>query len=237
MGPELAMKQASCQVNGGADLIVRAGCVFLVASARGVKPGVWLRCRGGRLRFDLKRVQYHCGADRLCQRYAGVHLPYLRLRHGARRQRRPARGVCQSHKRSALARVDSGEYGDSRNSTRRSREVADCVVGYAMGSRQVFDGYYGGYYGAGWVSAAIGAAGAAVGEVAAGAMTARGSRMKRVFPSTCSMRSRTNPSGMPAPVRTYELSGPDAVQKIDLATAAIFAKFPVGAPPVSGAKT
>ena len=30
------------------------------------------------------------------------------------------------------------------------RAQADCVVGYAMGSRQVFDGYYGGYYGAGW---------------------------------------------------------------------------------------
>jgi len=29
------------------------------------------------------------------------------------------------------------------------RAAADCVVGYAMGSRQVFDGYYGGYYGAG----------------------------------------------------------------------------------------
>src|ERR1700726_2338511 len=30
------------------------------------------------------------------------------------------------------------------------RGQADCVVGYAMGSRQVFDTYYGGYYGAGW---------------------------------------------------------------------------------------
>src|ERR1700734_4387878 len=29
------------------------------------------------------------------------------------------------------------------------RAAADCVVGYAMGTRQVFDGYYGGYYGAG----------------------------------------------------------------------------------------
>src|ERR1700761_128917 len=29
------------------------------------------------------------------------------------------------------------------------RAQADCVVGYAMGSRQVFDGYYGGYHGAG----------------------------------------------------------------------------------------
>ncbi|HMI76431.1 MAG TPA: DUF4136 domain-containing protein, partial [Steroidobacteraceae bacterium] len=28
----------------------------------------------------------------------------------------------------------------------------------------------------------------------------------------------------------YELSGPEAVQKIDLATAAIFSKYPVGAP-------
>src|SRR5271165_2652878 len=30
------------------------------------------------------------------------------------------------------------------------RSQADCVVGYAMGTRQVFAGYYGGYYGAGW---------------------------------------------------------------------------------------
>ena len=34
-----------------------------------------------------------------------------------------------------------------------------------------------------------------------------------------------------------ELSGPEAVQKINLATAAIFAKFPAGTPPpVSGGK-
>src|SRR5258708_30636409 len=30
------------------------------------------------------------------------------------------------------------------------RASADCVVGYAMGSRPVFDGYYRGYYGARW---------------------------------------------------------------------------------------
>src|SRR5258708_20993288 len=29
------------------------------------------------------------------------------------------------------------------------RAQADCMVGYAMGSRQVFDTYYGGYFGAG----------------------------------------------------------------------------------------
>ena len=38
------------------------------------------------------------------------------------------------------------------------RDAADCVVGYAMGSRQVFNDYYAGGWGAAGVTAGAGAA-------------------------------------------------------------------------------
>ena len=116
------------------------------------------------------------------------------------------------------------------------RASADCVVGYAMGSRQVFDGYYGGYYGAGW-----GFGGYRRGWGFRGGWGYDGpwvDNETRISVDLFDAKSHKPIWHASASQNVYELSGPEAVQKIDLATAAIFAKFPVGAPPVSGgAKT
>jgi hypothetical protein len=116
------------------------------------------------------------------------------------------------------------------------RASADCVVGYAMGSRQVFDGYYGGYYGAGW-----GFGGYRRGWGFAGGWGYDGpwvDNETRISVDLFDAKSHKPIWHASASQNVNELSGPEAVQKIDLATAAIFAKFPVGAPPVSGgAKT
>jgi hypothetical protein len=114
------------------------------------------------------------------------------------------------------------------------RGAADCVVGYAMGSRQVFDSYYGGYYGAGW----------GFGGFRRGGFGFRGGwgydgpwveNETRISVDLFDAKSHKPIWHASASQNVYELSGPEAVQKIDLATAAIFAKFPAGAPVVSGA--
>jgi hypothetical protein len=115
------------------------------------------------------------------------------------------------------------------------RASADCVVGYAMGSRQVFDGYYGGYYGAGWGFAGRRGWGFRGGWAYDGPWVENETRISVDLFDAKSHKPIWHAS---ASQNVYELSGPEAVQKIDLATAAIFAKFPVGTPvPVSGAKT
>lgn len=118
------------------------------------------------------------------------------------------------------------------------RAAADCVVGYAMGSRQVFDGYYGGYYGAGW---GVGGGFRRGGWGFRGGWAYDGPWVEnetRISVDLFDAKSHKPIWHASASQNVYELSGPEAVQKIDLATAAIFAKFPVGAPvPVSGAKT
>jgi hypothetical protein len=112
------------------------------------------------------------------------------------------------------------------------RASADCVVGYAMGSRQVFDGYYGGYYGAGWGFGGRRGWGYAGGWGYDGPWVDNETRISVDLFEAKSHKPIWHAS---ASQNVNELSGPEAVQKIDLATAAIFAKFPVGTPPVSGA--
>src|ERR1700722_5171620 len=117
------------------------------------------------------------------------------------------------------------------------RGQADCVVGYAMGSRQGFDTYYGGYYGAGWgfgggfgrgfgrgfyggygFGGGFGYGGPWVGDETRIAVDLFDRKLhKPIWHASASQN-------------VYELSGPQAVQKIDQATAAIFSKFPVGTP-------
>jgi hypothetical protein len=111
------------------------------------------------------------------------------------------------------------------------RAVADCVVGYAMGSRQVFDGYYGGYYGAGWGFGGWRRGGWGAGWGYDGPWVDNETRISVDLFEAKTHKPIWHAS---ASQNVYELSGPEAVQKIDLATAAIFQKFPVGAPPVSG---
>jgi hypothetical protein len=114
------------------------------------------------------------------------------------------------------------------------RAAADCVVGYAMGSRQVFDTYYGGYYGAGWgFGGRRGFGGWGVG----GGWGYDGPWVEnetRIAVDLFDNKSHKPIWHASASQSTNELAGPEAVQKIDLATSAIFAKFPVGAPVVAG---
>jgi Domain of unknown function (DUF4136) len=113
------------------------------------------------------------------------------------------------------------------------RAQADCVVGYAMGSRQVFDGYYGGYYGAGWGYGYYGR-----GWRYGGGWGYDGpwvSNETRIAVDLFDAKTHKPIWHASASQTTYELSGPEAVQKIDLATAAIFNKFPVVAPVPAGA--
>jgi hypothetical protein len=113
------------------------------------------------------------------------------------------------------------------------RAQADCVVGYAMGSRQVFDGYYGGYYGAGWGYGYYGR-----GWRYGGGWGYDGpwvSNETRIAVDLFDAKTHKPIWHASTSQTTYELSGPEAVQKIDLATAAIFNKFPVVAPVPAGA--
>jgi hypothetical protein len=115
------------------------------------------------------------------------------------------------------------------------RAAADCVVGYAMGTRQVFDNYYGGYYGAGWGGGWRGR-----GWGWGGAWGYDGPWVQnetRIAVDLFDAKSHKPIWHASASQNVYELSGPEAVQKIDLATAAIFAKFPIGVPVNATAKT
>jgi Domain of unknown function (DUF4136) len=110
------------------------------------------------------------------------------------------------------------------------RAQADCVVGYAMGSRQVFDTYYGGYYGAGW---GFGRGFRRGGIGFGGGWGYDGPWVEnetRIAVDLFDAKSHKPIWHASASQNVYELSGPQAVQKIDLATAAIFSKWPVGAP-------
>jgi Domain of unknown function (DUF4136) len=111
------------------------------------------------------------------------------------------------------------------------RAQADCVVGYAMGSRQVFDTYYGGYYGAGW---GFGGGGFRRGGFGFGGGWGYDGpwveNETRIAVDLFDAKSHKPIWHASASQNVYELSGPQAVQKIDLATAAIFSKFPVGTP-------
>jgi len=115
------------------------------------------------------------------------------------------------------------------------RAQADCMVGYAMGSRQVFDTYYGGYYGAGWgFGGGFGRGGFGRGFYGFGGGYGYDGpwveNETRIAVDLFDAKSHKPIWHASASQNVYELSGPQAVQKIDLATAAIFSKFPVGTP-------
>jgi hypothetical protein len=114
------------------------------------------------------------------------------------------------------------------------RATADCIVGYAMGSRQVFNDYYssfgpgwglgygwgyrGGFYGGGW-----GWDGPYVSDET------------RIAVDIFDAKSRTPIWHASVNQSVGNLTGPNAEAKINAGTAAIFAKFPVAGPlPVSG---
>ena len=109
------------------------------------------------------------------------------------------------------------------------RGTADCVVGYAMGSRQVFDDYYGGFgAGFGWGHRGFGGWGYYDGpwvrdetRIAVDLFDAK--TRKAIWHATVSQTAS-------------DLVGPNAEAKINAATAAIFTKFPGAAMP-AGSRT
>jgi Domain of unknown function (DUF4136) len=107
------------------------------------------------------------------------------------------------------------------------RSVAECVVGYAMGSRQVFNDYYGGLgggwgYGWGHRSAVYGGWGWD------GPMV---SDETRIAVDLFDAKSHQPIWHASVNQNVYDLTGPKAEEKINAGTAAIFAKFPVAGPP------
>ena len=109
------------------------------------------------------------------------------------------------------------------------RGPGDCVIGYALGSRQVFDDYYGGLgvgwgFGGGW----RGGRGRFGGEWGYdGPWVESETRIAVDVFDAASHKPIWHAS---ASQTTSELSGPRAEQKINAATAAIFGKWPGGVP-------
>jgi hypothetical protein len=112
------------------------------------------------------------------------------------------------------------------------RASAQCIVGYALGSRQVFNDYYagwagwggwgrhGGFYGGwGWDGPYV-------------------SDETRIAVDVFDAKSRTPIWHASVSQNVYDMTGPNAEAKINAGTAAIFAKFPVTAPlPAAGRTT
>jgi hypothetical protein len=107
--------------------------------------------------------------------------------------------------------------------------AAECVVGYAMGTRQVFNDWYGGYgpgygWGYGW-----GYRGAYYG----GGWGWDGPYVRdetRIAVDLFDAKSRTPIWHASVSQYVSDLTGPNAEAKINEGTAAIFAKFPIAMP-------
>ena len=121
------------------------------------------------------------------------------------------------------------------------RAAADCVVGYAIGSRQVFNDYYSGF-GPGWgFGYGFGYAGGFGGGPYGGGWGWDGgsyvSDETRIAVDIFDAKTHTPMWHASVNQGVSELIGPNAEIKINAGTAAIFAKFPVGAPAAGGATT
>jgi Domain of unknown function (DUF4136) len=114
---------------------------------------------------------------------------------------------------------------------RADRGAAECVVGYALGSRQVFNDYYAGFgggWGYGW-----GRRGGFYGGW--GWDGPYVSDETRIAVDLFDAKSRTPIWHASVSQRVSDLTGPNAEAKISAGTAAIFAKFPIAVPlPASG---
>lgn len=106
------------------------------------------------------------------------------------------------------------------------RQSAECVVGYAMGTRQVFNDYYGNYgigwgWGGGWGGRGFGAFGGGLGY--------DGPYVRdetRISVDLFDAKSRTPIWHASVSQSVSDLTGPNAVEKINTAATAIFSKFP-----------
>jgi len=114
------------------------------------------------------------------------------------------------------------------------RKSADCVVGYAMGTRQVFDDYYGNFgigwgWGGGWGRRGWG------GGVGFDGPYVRDET--RISIDLFDAKSRVPIWHASVSQSVSDLTGPNAVEKINAAANAIFTKFPGGATVAAGGRT
>lgn len=110
---------------------------------------------------------------------------------------------------------------------------AECVVGYAMGSRQVFNDYYAGFgggWGYGW-----GRRGGFYGGWGWDGPYVRDET--RIAVDLFDAKSRTPIWHASVSQNVSDLTGPNAEAKISAGTAAIFAKFPIATPLPPGGRT
>lgn len=109
---------------------------------------------------------------------------------------------------------------------------AECVVGYAMGSRQVFNDFYGGWgFGGGYYGRRGGWGGGAYGGWGDGPWVQDETRISIDLFDAASRKPIWHAAVSQS---VSDLIGPNAELKINAATSAIFAKFP-GAPlPAAG---
>ena len=120
----------------------------------------------------------------------------------------------------------------ARGLQRVDRGAADCVVGYAMGSRQVFNDYYAGF-GAGW-GYGWGRRGGLYGGW--GWDGPYVSDETRIAVDLFDARSRTPIWHASVSQSVSDLTGANAEAKINAGAAAIFAKFPIGVPTPAGGR-
>jgi hypothetical protein len=111
---------------------------------------------------------------------------------------------------------------------------AECVVGYAMGTRQVFADYYGNFgigwgWGGGWGRRGWGGGFAYDGPY--------WHDETRISVDLFDAKTRTPIWHASVSQSVSDLTGPNAVEKINSATTAIFTKFPLVGVPVAGVRT
>jgi hypothetical protein len=113
--------------------------------------------------------------------------------------------------------------------------TADCVVGYAIGTRQVFNDYYGGW-GPGWgVGWGYGGWGRRGGFGAWGYDGPWVENETRIAIDVFDARAHKPIWHGAVSQNAADLRGQNAENKIQVATAAIFAKMPIGTPPPAAA--
>lgn len=111
------------------------------------------------------------------------------------------------------------------------KATADCVVGYALGTRQVFNDYYAGW-GAGWgVGYGWGRRGYGGWGGGWGYDGPWVENETRIVVDVFDARAHKAIWHGAVSETLSDLQGPNAETKINAATAAIFAKLPIGAPP------
>jgi Domain of unknown function (DUF4136) len=115
------------------------------------------------------------------------------------------------------------------------RATAECVVGYAIGTRQVFNDYYAGWGGWGYGGWGYGRRGGFGGGW--GWDGPYVSDETRIAIDVFDNKSRTPIWHASVSQSVSNLTGPNAEAKISEGTAAIFAKFPLATPLPPGGRT